>query len=288
MHSHSETETGAGATTGTSGRALEFSLSDSIAHVTLKGPGKGNALGPDFWSEAPALFEAIDSNPEIRAVVLTGSGENFTYGLDLISMAGELSYALAAPAMAAERTRFLDRLTAMQRAIISITSCRKPIVASISGWCVGAGIDIICAADVRVCSTDAMFSARAVRIGIVEDMGSLQRLPAIIGEGAAREICLTGEDFDASRALALGLVSHVEDSPESASALADEIARRIAANPPLTVQGVKRVMNERAHVGLREGLHYSALWNAAFMQSHDFAEAMRAFTEKREPRFEGR
>lgn len=133
-----------------------------------------------------------------------------------------------------------------------------------------------------------MFSARAVRIGIVEDMGSLQRLPAIVGEGAARELCLTGEDFAASRALTLGLVNHVDDTPQSAMTHAREIAMRIAANPPLTVQGVKRVMNERAHRGLRESLDYNALWNATFMQSRDFAEAISAFTEKREPKFEGR
>jgi enoyl-CoA hydratase len=272
----------------TTHQAFDVSVSEYIAHVTMKGPGKGNALGPDFWAEAPAVFDGIDADPDVRAVVLSGAGGNFTYGLDLISMTGELRYALAAPAMAAERNRFLDRLSAMQHAILSLMSCRKPVVASISGWCVGAGVDIICAADVRVCSSEAMFSARAVRIGIVEDMGSLQRLPAIIGEGAAREICLTGEDFDAARAATLGLVNHVEDTPDTALRRAESIAVRMAANPPLTVQGVKRVMNQHAHQEMRESLHYSALWNAAFMQSRDFAEAMVAFTEKREPKFEGR
>jgi len=272
----------------TSRSAFEVTVSDFIAHVTMTGPGKGNALGPDFWREAPGVFDEIDFNPDVRAVVLSGSAGNFTFGLDLIAMTNELRYALAAPAMAAERTRFLDQLTAMQRAITSLMSCRKPVVASISGWCVGAGIDIICAADVRVCSSEAMFSARAVRIGIVEDMGSLQRLPAIIGEGAARELCLTGEDFDARKAAALGLVNHVDETPDAALQHADEIAAAIAANPPLTVQGVKRVMNQHAHDAIREGLHYSALWNAAFMQSRDFAEAMSAFAEKRVPRFEGR
>jgi enoyl-CoA hydratase len=284
----SPTDTGTSGGTDVARRAFDVSISGNVARVALKGPGKGNSLGPDFWSEAPAVFDDLDSNSDVRAVVLSGTGGNFTFGLDLVAMTDELRYALAAPAMAAERTRFLDRLEMMQRAIISLMSCRKPIVASISGWCVGAGIDIICAADVRVCSRDAMFSARAVRIGIVEDMGSLQRLPSIIGEGAAREICLTGEDFDAPRAAALGLVNHVDESPESALAHAEGIARRIAANPPLTVQGVKRVMNERAHAGIRESLHYNALWNAAFMQSRDFAEAMGAFAEKREPNFEGR
>lgn len=268
--------------------AFDVSVSDHIAHVVLKGPGKGNALGPDFWREAPGVFDDLDADPEVRAVVLSGAGGNFTFGLDLVAMTSELRYALAAPAMAAERTRFLDQLTTMQRAIISLMSCRKPVVASISGWCVGAGIDVICAADVRVCSSEATFSVRAVRMGIVEDMGVLQRLPAIIGEGAARELCLTGEDFDAARAAALGLINHVDDTPEVALQHAIAIATRIAANPPLTVQGVKRVMNERAHAGVRESLHYTALWNATFMQSRDFAEAISAFTEKREPKFEGR
>jgi len=268
--------------------AFDVSVSDHIAHVLLKGPGKGNALGPDFWREAPGVFDDLDADPEVRAVVLSGAGGNFTFGLDLVAMTSELRYALGAPAMAAERTRFLDQLTTMQRAIISLMSCRKPVVASISGWCVGAGIDVICAADVRVCSSEATFSVRAVRMGIVEDMGVLQRLPAVIGEGAARELCLTGEDFDAARAAALGLINHVDDTPEVALQHAIAIATRIAANPPLTVQGVKRVMNERAHAGVRESLHYTALWNATFMQSRDFAEAISAFTEKREPKFEGR
>lgn len=270
------------------GVAIGVTVSDQVAHIMLKGPGKGNALGPDFWREAPDVFGAIDADPAVRAVVLSGMGPNFSYGLDLIAMTSELAYALAAPAMAAERTRFLDQITTMQRAATSLLECRKPVIASISGWCIGAGLDIACAADVRVCSTEAMFSARAVRIGIVEDMGSLQLLPVIVGEGAARELCFTGEDFDAVRATQLRLINHVADTPDAALRQAFDVAARIAANPPLTVQGVKQVMNQRAHAALRDSLHYSALWNAAFMQSRDFAEAVAAFTEKRQPRFEGR
>ncbi len=269
-------------------RAFAMSVTDHVASVVLRGPGKGNALGPDFWREAPLVFDRLDGDDDVRAVVVSGADGNFTYGLDLAAMTSDLRYVLGAPAMAAERTRFLDQLTVMQRALTSMMSCRKPVVAAISGWCVGAGIDIICAADVRVCSRDAMFSVRAVRIGIVEDMGSLQRLPAIIGEGAARELALTGDDFNAERARDLKLVNHLRELPEHAMSHAREIAARMAANPPLSVQGVKRVMNERALVGMRESLHYTALWNAAFMQSRDFAEAMAAFAEKRAPKFEGR
>lgn len=268
--------------------AFRVDEADHVATVTLRGPGKGNALGPDFWREAPEVFGELDRDERVRAVILTGSGGTFTYGLDLPATRELLSEMLDAAALAAERTRFLDRLTGMQEALRSLYACRKPVIACVSGWCVGAGIDLLCAADVRVASADATFSVRAVRIGIVEDMGSLQRLPAIVGDGVARELALTGDDFDATRAHAIGLVEYVEQSPEEALARARAIATRIAANPPLAVQGVKRVMSEHALRGLPESLRFTALWNTAFIPSHDVAEAFAAFAEKRAPRFEGR
>lgn len=269
-------------------RIEEIGHAEHVVHVTLLGPGKGNALGPDFWREAPVVFDALDRDENVRAIVLSGSGDTFTFGLDLPAMAAQLQSVLGSAPMAAERTRLLDMLGDMQRGIQALLACRKPVIAAISGWCVGAGIDLVCAADVRVASREAMFSVRAVRIGIVEDMGSLQRLPAIVGEGAARELALTGDDFDAARAAAIRLVDHVDETPLAALEHATALATRIAANPPLTVQGVKQVMNEHALDRMTDGLRHTALWNAAFLPSHDFAEAMRAFMEKRPPRFEGR
>ncbi len=268
--------------------AVHVAINGPIAHVELRGPGKGNALGPDFWREMPVVFDELDRNDQVRAVVLSGADGNFTYGLDLIAMRHELRYALEGNNLAAERTQFLDRLEAMQRATIAILQCRKPVVAAVSGWCVGAGMDVICAADIRLCSADAKFSVRAVRVGIVEDVGSLQLLPKIIGEGAARELAFTGVDINAERAKELRLVNYIEATPEAALQRAFELATQIAENPPIVVQGVKRVMNEHAHRGLFESLHYNALWNAAFMQSHDFAEAISAFVEHRTPQFEGK
>lgn len=259
-----------------------------VARVTLTGPGKGNALGPDFWREAPDVFTTLDRDESVHAIVLSGASDTFTFGLDLPAMSAQLQSLLGAAPLAAERTRLLDMLWEMQRGIRALLECRKPVIAAISGWCVGAGIDVACAADVRVASREAMFSVRAVRIGIVEDMGSLQRLPMIVGEGAARELALTGDDVDAARAHAIRLVDHVEETPAAALDRAAAIARRIAANPPLTVQGVKQVMNEHALARMDASLRHNALWNAAFLPSGDFAEAMRAFMEKRPPRFEGR
>jgi enoyl-CoA hydratase len=268
--------------------ALQVTIENHIARVVLRGPGKGNALGPDFWREMPMVMDALDQDDNVRAIVISGSDGNFTYGLDLIGMREELRYALGGHNLAAERTKFLDRLTTLQHATTSILNCRKPVIAAISGWCVGAGVDIICAADIRLCSQDAKFSVRAVRVGIVEDVGSLQLLPRIIGDGAARELAFTGMDIDAERAKELRLVNRVYDTPETTLEQAHRLAQQIAENPPLVVQGVKRVMNEYAHRGLAESLQYTALWNAAFMQSHDLVEAMNAFAERRAPKFEGR
>jgi enoyl-CoA hydratase len=269
-------------------RSLSVTIVDYVAEVVLRGPGKGNALGPDFWREMPEVFEALDRDDSVRVVILYGANDTFTYGLDLPGMRGELRYALDGHNLASERTNFLDQLTTLQRATTNVMQCRKPVIAAVVGWCVGAGVDLACAADIRLCSADAKFSVRAVRVGIVEDVGSLQLLPQIIGEGMARELAFTGIDIGATRAREIHLVNHVYETPEQTLENARAMAHQIVENPPLVVQGVKRVMNERAYKGVGESMHYTALWNAAFMQSRDFTEALTAFLEKRTPKFEGR
>ncbi|MBJ7350778.1 MAG: enoyl-CoA hydratase/isomerase family protein, partial [Rhodococcus sp.] len=173
--------------------AFSVEIADHIAHVTLLGPNKGNAMGPDFWSECPELFAQLDADPEVRAVVLAGSGRNFTYGLDLPAMAGTFGPLMADQALAGPRTTFHDTIKTMQKAVNAVADCRKPVVAAVQGWCIGGGVDLITAADVRYASADAKFSVREVRVAIVADMGSLARLPAIIGDGHLRELALTGK-----------------------------------------------------------------------------------------------
>ena len=171
--------------------AFDVTVSDHIAEVTLIGPGKGNAMGPDFWQELPELFGHLDTDPEVRAVVLTGSGKNFSYGLDLVAMGGTLSAVLAGDAKAAPRTEFLDSLRTLQAGITAVADCRKPVVAAVSGWCIGGGVDLICAADVRYASADAKFSVREVKVGMVADVGTLARLPFIIGDHADLDLTHT-------------------------------------------------------------------------------------------------
>lgn len=267
--------------------AFDVRREGHTAEVTLIGPSKGNAMGPDFWRELPLVFRALDADPEVRAIVLAGSGKHFSYGLDLNAMLPEWAEFLAGDAQAGPRTRFLDQVRRMQEAITSVAACRTPVIAAVSGWCIGGGVDLIAGVDIRLASEDAQFSVREVKLAIVADMGSLQRLGGIVGEGHLRELALTGKDIGAARAERIGLVNDVYADRDALLAAARELAAELAANPPLVVQGIKDVLSMGTEQQVDAGLRYVSAWNAAFLPSKDLGEAVQAFLEKRPPRFTG-
>lgn len=269
-------------------KSVRIEKDQNVAEVILLGPGKGNAMGPDFWRELPVVFEELDAAEDVRAIIVRGQGENFSYGLDLTAMIEDLGpHFVGAQNLTAERTELFDLIKKMQRAFDGVENCRKPVIAAVSGWCIGGGLDLIAACDVRFCSADAHFSLREVKIAIVADLGSIQRLPRIIGEGHTRELAFTGKDIDAKTARQIGLVNEVAESSTSLHELARTTAKSIASNPPLVVQGIKRVMNYCSDKSVRDGLDYVAVWNAAFLQSNDLAEALNAFRERRPSTFKG-
>jgi len=244
--------------------SLKVDIADGVAEVTLLGPGKGNAMGPDFWRELPIVFGELDRNDDVRAVVLTGSGANFSYGLDLPAMSGDWAGMLGDRALAKPRTDFLGRLRELQHAVTSVAACRKPVIAAVSGWCIGGGVDVIAA-----------------------DLGSLQRLAGVIGEGHLRELAFTGKDIDAARAEKIHLVNDVYPDQEAVLAAARALAADIATNPPLVVQGVKDVLGQQREHDVAAGLRYVGAWNAAFLPSEDLGEAVQSFLERRPPKFKG-
>lgn len=260
---------------------------DHVAQVTLIGPGKGNAMGPAFWSELPELFPELDADPEVRAIVLTGSGRNFSYGLDLAAMGGTLSGVLGEGASARPRAEFHRTVLRMQGAISAVADCRTPTIAAVHGWCIGGGVDLISAVDIRYASADAKFSVREVKLAIVADVGSLARLPLILNDGHLRELALTGKDIDAARAEKIGLVNDVYADADATLAAAHATAAEIAANPPLTVHGVKDVLDQQRIAAVSESLRYVAAWNAAFLPSKDLTEGISATFAKRPPQFTG-
>lgn len=260
---------------------------DQVARVTLIGPGKGNAMGPAFWSEMPEVFASLDADRDVRAIVIAGSGKNFTYGLDLPAMSGMFAPVVAEGALARPRTEFHAEVLRMQKAINAVADCRTPTIAAVHGWCIGGGVDLISAVDVRYASADAKFSVREVKLAIVADMGSLARLPMILSDGHLRELVLTGKDIDAARAEKIGLVNDVYADVEKTLDAAHATAAEIAANPPLAVYGAKDVLDQQRTTAVAENLRYVAAWNAAFLPSKDLSEAVSATFAKRPPQFTG-
>jgi enoyl-CoA hydratase len=255
-----------------------------VAVVTLERP----TMPPLFFAEIEALFRALNADTQVRAVVIRGAGKAFSYGLDLPAAAQEMGAHFQGSTTAAPRMELLAIIRRLQAAFDAVAACPVPVIAAVHGWCIGGGVDLIAACDIRLATADAKFSVRETKIAIVADLGSLQRLPRLIGQGNTRELAFTGKDVGAQRAKEMGLVNETFESPAALVAAATAMAAEIAGNPPLTVRGVKQVLDYGEGKSVADGLAYVAAWNSAFLASEDLGEAMMAFLEKRPPVFKGR
>jgi enoyl-CoA hydratase len=259
-----------------------------VATLWLDSPERRNAMGPDLWADLPGFMEEVSDDDDVRAVVIAGKGPAFTVGLDLKTMgsavAGEQG---GAKSEAARRKIALRGIKRLQGSITAIADCPKPVIAAVHGYCIGGGIDLITACDIRLASADAVFSVRETKIAIVADIGTLQRLPGIVGTGHVAELAYTGKDISADRAAEIGLVNQVLLDMDACHKAAHELAVEIASNSPLAVQGTKAVLKASDGRSVAEGLDYVAVWNAAFLASNDLTEAFTAFIEKRPPNFTG-
>lgn len=269
-------------TASTTGLLVEIKATTAI--VFLNRPEKRNALDPDFWPACRQVFTDLDNDRKIRAVVVAGKGKSFCGGLDLTQTA-QIPVLDLADQTPANRMDFSPFVRQWQESFNAIERCRKPVIAAVHGACVGGGLDMIAACDIRLASHDAYFSLREAAMGMVADLGSLQRLPLIIGHGLTREMAFTARDVTAQEALAMRLVNQVypsfEDTFQAALAMADLIARQ----SPLAVQSSKEILNYSRDASVEAGLHYAALRNSMIMPSPDLLEAFQAFMERRPPKF---
>ena len=271
---------------------LSVEFDGHVATVWLDRAEKRNAFAQDFWADLPEIMDTLGADLETRAVVIAAKGESFTVGIDLKAFGplfisgGVDPDAVRQPGSdVGKRAALYRSIKDMQRAFSSIANCSKPVIAAIHGHCIGAGIDLITACDIRYASKDATFSVRETKIAMVADVGTLQRLPRIIDPGRAAEVIYTGRDFGADEALGMGLISRVYPDGLATQRAAHDLAQEIAANSPLAVQGAKSVLSAGEGRQVEDGLDYVALWNAAFLMSNDFIEATSAFLQKRTPDF---
>ncbi len=264
-------------------RVITYEKKDTVAEVFLNRPEKSNAMSPELWPELSDVFKKIDADHEVRAVVVGGVGKNFCAGLDLAASAQEFGGSMGQ----AEMASVFHHILGLQEALNVIEECRKPVISAIHRACIGGGLDLAAACDVRLCTEDARFSLREARVAMIADLGSLNRLPHIIGQGHTRELAFTGKDIDAQRALRINLVNDVYPDREQCLQAARELARQMAAAAPLAVQGAKEVMNYSRDKSIRDGLHYAAARSCLILKSSDIMEAFTAFMKKRDPQFKG-
>ena len=273
---------------GTEYTVIRVDREGPVAEVVLDNPDKLNAMAPKFFTEIRDVFIELDADPDVRAIVLWAEGRLFTAGLDLKAAAGLLGVGGDDNGSQFEaNTALYKDILRLQDCFTAIECCSKPSVAAVHGHCIGGGVDLTTACDIRVCTEDATFSIMETKIAIVADVGTLQRITPIVGKGMAREMAFTGKRITADRALRSGLVNDVYPDKDSMLAGARATAQEIAANSPAVVQGVKRVLQYSEEHSTQEGLEYVAQWNSSFLHTQDLKEAITAFMEKRDPKYTG-
>jgi len=267
---------------------LTLERDEHVATLWLDSPERRNAMGPALWSDLPQMMEEVSEDDDVRAVVIAAKGPAFTVGLDLKTMGSAVAGdGGGGTSEAARRKAALRGIKRLQASVTAVADCPKPVIAAVHGYCIGGGIDLICACDIRLASADAVFSVLETKIAIVADLGTLQRLPGIVTKGHVAELAYTGKDIPAERASEIGLVNQVLPDADACHKAAHEMANEIAANSPLAVQGTKAVLKASEGRSVEEGLDYVGVWNAAFLASDDLTEAFAAFLEKRPPKFTG-
>jgi enoyl-CoA hydratase len=263
-----------------------------VLHVQLSRATSLNAMTRTFFSEIAQVFGSASADQRVRCVLLSAAGRMFSCGLDLkdaaASLTGQAETESDTDSSAREHGQLWKAVTHMQTGFWAVERCAKPVLSAIHGACLGGALELILATDVRFCSADAVFAVRETKVAIVADLGMLHRIVRQCGRAWANLLALTGADINAADACRAGIVSHVFPTQQELMARAHETAIAIAANSPLTVQGVKHVMSYSSEHTPEDSLKYVALWNQAFLRSPDLTEAMMAFFEKRKPQFNAR
>jgi enoyl-CoA hydratase len=263
---------------------LDVTLDAGVATIALNRPDKANAMNEPMWYEIEQAMAWLDETSEARVGILTGRGKFFTAGIDLSLLMG-LGSKIEDDCDGRRREKLRRLILRLQDTLTSVERCRKPVLAAVQGACIGGGMDLITACDMRYCSSNAYFTVKEIDVGMTADVGTLQRLPRLIGEGMARELAYTGRRVDGVEAQQIRLVNRCFESPEALQAGVMEIASGIAAKSPLSIRGCKEMITYARDHSVADGLNYIATWNAAMLMSKDLFEAGAANMQKRDPVF---
>jgi enoyl-CoA hydratase len=241
-------------------------------------------MNTDFWNELPAIVNRLDNMGSVRVIILSAKGKRFTAGMDLQVFEGMTAENDLEPARAAEKQR--RWIMALQDVFTALEKARMPVISAIQGACIGGGVDMICATDIRLCTHDAFFNIKETELGITADVGTLQRILHVMPSGMARELAYTSRNFGADEALKCGFVNSVYDSQENMVSAAHKLARSMAKHSPMAVNGVKEMLNYSRDHSVADSLNHMATWQGGMLQNQDIIEAINAAKEKRAPTFD--
>jgi len=264
---------------------FEVSITDRVALIRFSRPETFNTITPVAGVELPAIVREIDRNASARCIVIASSGKHFTAGMDLavFTRPDGITSQSSDPHLKAER--FRTNLKPLQDAFTCLDQARMPVIICVQGGCIGAGVDMISACDIRLATKDAYFCIAEINIGMTADVGTYPRLCRLMPEGWVRQISYSGERLPAPKALSLGLVNETFDTQEAMLEHAMALAKEIASKNPLAVTGAKAMINYARDHTIADGLDYIGVWNAAMLSGAHMREAFVAKAEKREPEY---
>ena len=269
--------------------SFDFKKENGIGHLKLNKGEDFNKMTLNFWYELPRVLEDIKKDTSLRVLILSSTGKHFCAGMDLANF-GPLGSGDTKKDNRPDKARSGEVLyrvaMELQENLSKLEKLRIPVICGIQGGCIGGGLDMATAADLRFATKDAFFCIQEVNIGMAADIGPLQRLPRVIPEGKVRELAYTGRRMYAEESLSCGLVNNVYETHEDMLAGMEEIALEIASKSPLAVYGTKAILNFSRDHTVAEGLEYNALWSGAMLPQEDMAEAMMSKVEKRDPQFD--
>lgn len=267
-------------------KTMAVSVSENgVLTVKMDRPGKGNSLNMQMWHELTQIFDLVNRDSDVKVVVLTGGDKTFSTGMDLSVFAEMNSMAEKEKCPGRLRESLFSTIKYLQNAISGPEKCKVPVIASIAGNCIGGAVDLITACDMRYSTEDAVFCIKETDLAMVADVGTTQRLPKLVGDSQARELCYTARSFDGKEAKEMGLVLKTFRSTEELDSHVQSTAEMIASKSPLTLRGIKSTLLYTRDNSVEAGLDYVAMHNSSQLYSSDLMEAMRATMSKETPRF---
>ncbi len=265
---------------------FKVSIEHNVAHIQLSRPEAFNAMPRPFWNELPAIVNDINDNAKARVIVISSTGKHFTAGMDIsvftdgdgVSASGGDQYTRA--------EAFRQFVLKLQGTFSCLDNARMPVIAAIQGGCIGAGVDMSSACDIRFCTEDAFFQIAEINIGMTADVGTFPRLCKLIPEGWVRELAYSGRRLTAQKAREIGLVNEVFASQDAMLTHVMQLASEITEKAPVAVAGSKRMINHARDHSIADGLDYIATWQAGMFSPPHMMEAFAAKAQKRAPEFQ--